>query len=745
MLSIFFIFALSDEEETEPNITDYSISIIGTDNINMTEIENLRIKIAGHDGVIVFYNKQGFDKYYYNPSTQQLEYTEDSIFYFSDPSNEYLIVNKSIDNTQPTLTIAFSTPFKINGDVGYVITQPSYEFQMSAFAGRPKSNLTFKYEQRYSIFHSSPILRKALIEIKGTTDGIATYNDNNKFGSLSPVDNTVIQMEDEYNYGLYFKIENLTTAPFIHYRPDGVSPPSKLFVYPSAEIDFSTNKVKIIDIKDRYKSDTVCLCVSSGPCNNCPKEYPVMTNSEANLAFSQYINSIEDSDITAYVDGNGMAYFNMVGYESANLYLIGVSENAYLQLDFQRSSLGLFSLKNANIDISYFPVNSTLHLINAIFENSNIKTGISMLSLNAYTLTSDLTSLNQISQLEIQRSLTISGKNTRKGTPVMNGVYMRNGAMCSINYTAQNILIKDNLILLDYDGLNIFGTFFKILAKSLYVIGDFTESSYVINLDNVNLTSVGMFTRNTLFIISGNCYLNPIGPLPFVVPTPNTKIRINTKEFLKNSISKPFKEGTMYIPTDEVIERFNFTSDSYYFSSINNSFNIHEILDFVLINNNIYNALHIDTPILDDNQTQIQFNLQLEKGSTTVFERGWKKYVGKVQINIIPMDKDVYLYTDDDYFPTSLYNVSSEYTNESFLVRVYPYPTRTPNIVPAIACGTVFGVIFIVLIVLAILMTPLGNMLGLKTFGPLGKDPKKYDFDDDDDAGMEISSDEYYN
>lgn len=698
----------------------------------MSSYDALKIITKQTDAAVVVYNNIEVICSFFDDTKNELIPATNSIFYIAKPEKQYIFVSKASESSVSSITISFCSPFLSRADVGVICSDPYHLFTISAFSGLSNTNITFKQNTRMAVFMASPFLRFVNIETLNPPSATDYFNNNGEFSQ-----NEGIQASyHAHCIFIIFKIGEIRSSMFFKVKPTTTEAENSNFVYKAAFINKFTNVMEEIYYDPKNYSNKVCLCLKANNCSLCPKDFIASNNIEANNLFAKYIGDKNGPDLYLYVTGTGSAYFSMSGYESANLHLTCSDTSSLLDPDFFFSSLGLFNVTNAALDFSKKEIQFDFQIERGIFMNSYIKSGTTLPTLQCTYLEADPNSIGKLYQIKVTRRMNLIGDFNNQGTCVQGGVYMNYNGKFTVTKQQSKIAIGPNLILIDCAGMNVYCRSITFQVDKLSVSNIASDGSYSIFLKDAELETTGEnISPNVVFNLDGLIKLAVNGPLPKISTTITTVLDLDTESFLKHGVDVNMSFGSFIVDTKDFINRIEFSNSNQKFSSGSDSFSIISTSAVVVKNNN-KNSISLFPPT--DLVNYRFYEIHLGSGSTTILERGWSSLSSKILIKFVPKDKNFKILTRDSSIPESMFTWESSASSSS----VVPFPTPTKDMRGPIAGSVIGCLVFVCLIICVILLTPVGNWIGLTTYGPLGKVHKDYGFDDDDDAGMEIDSSE---
>lgn len=726
-------------QELEGNTLVYNLTVIDTVFIDLTLYDALKLRTDLKDAAVVVYTKDGIDKCFCDLDDDTVHLTPDSIFYIWKPQTQFILIKKKPDVTNITITIAYTAPFMMDAEVGYICADPYDDLAFSAFYGFVSTNIAIE-EKTATLFHASPVKRNARVDTMGLLSSKVYYNDN---GVINHFNNpAAFKLDSEYNYLFTWEVGSIRRSVVVLYRftlADRERDPS--LVYDTTR-NLLNKSPKKIELHDLVTTNSICLCLGNEECNHCPPELPRMNNIEANLAFTRYANQRLGSDLYLYVDGTGNKLFPMIGFQNINIHIEGLSETATLELNFEYTIMNLVNITNLNIDFSPYPMDYMIQAINFKIRGSNIRSGKFLVSLVCDLLEADFPSIANIYQIRINKAIILRSESFNSTSSIPGGVFLSELATLSI----KSDLILMKVLSFGFSILNWGNTEFTCKSADItsfrtIVIGEVSKAPLKFVIDSSVIEFFGAFGSHACFLLTYDTLINSSTSLPQIITDQSSNLKICTTGFMAKSINIENIDGSVTVPCDDIINKIEFVEDYFRFYSNSKSITSSNRVTVIIDNNNKRNYLRLVPPKAETIEVKKRYKIYLRDGSTTYLQKGWRGLEDKTQLVFIPENDNFQIISEDSNLPETLY--TANYINGTpAYIRIYPAPTPTKNLVVPISLGTTFSVVFIILVVFLLTMTPVGNWLGLTTYGPYGKTPKKYDFDDDDDAGIEFSSSE---
>ena len=228
-----------------------------------------------------------------------------------------------------------------------------------------------------------------------------------------------------------------------------------------------------------------------------------------------------------------------------------------------------------------------------------------------------------------------------------------------------------------------------------------------------------------------------------VVFQSNSNLIMNSTDIMNTNEIGECSSCSINISTDDQIlsmtiadidVKMSWDNSSNEYASINSDFL------FNIENNNTNNQFYIYPT---NELTNIPKNkIFLNKHSKLVLGKGWTSYNNSGTIILIVKEAPYSIETRDYTVPHSvqLFQIDGTELNLSEHIVIAPDEDDKKDFTVVIVVCIVICIIIIIVIVVALFFTPIGSKLGLITYGPFGNAPKKYDENDDKEAGQKFES-----
>ena len=736
--------------------TTVTIENFQEDQIDFTNLESARIRFKENNGLLLIYNSDGYDFTLYFLGQPERKISSSYGFLYMAYSQDYIEITKTETNTDHLQLYYTAIPNFNDADQAYVLSSLN-NYQITNTASEESYNIDFNKIGSFKLVFASPLDHEARLSFDFSAMETAklTYINNGEIreqdlkslhqleanGKTMILEYTIQTLSDSNT----FAYESLSSLDLESYG---------LLLY-SSGIPYTTGFIP----PNGYNPDvpatgTFCCCVGDdlAQCTHCPPTLSITQGSLSQANLDEYYKD-GGREIHLYISGQGSLPLDFSSYEGSSLTFTGYSSSANIVLTLASTEYNFLSITNSNLEISApssISFTNNITLLNSkltITSNSdvNIKsTNLIRLNSSNFIMSNHKLSLST-NQLECPISSFTSISSIDASQLELYDGTLSDSIICTINIQDAgkvnyyyNYPFVLNSSALNQNNLSFIGKFeANILSGKLDLTVSNSQNSlstiptFIQNGGTVNLK--GELTEDLEFILSGTFQSFNFEGQPLLHFAQGTSISINSA--LAMSINwSDYSNCSVSVDTTDI------------YSII--VYNDHVVLNNLKTKNNVilpnYGANFIngvDGAFIEleraESMTQVpdNFIFSVDDGTTTAL-RNWYSYSGE-RFEIRAIGAVFTIRTFESLPPSNVVIISPDGTEIAANLLVIPYPSPVPTqavYIPEIAAGTICGIVIIFAIILIIFFTPFGNMLGLRTYGICGKDPHKYDFDDDVDA-----------
>ena len=743
LFSLFFCFTFCIEssvleeivESNGERVLQVTMMSQGDKNYNFSEYDLLKLQFQDTDGVVVLFNRIGYEYTFHFGENNSEIISREKIYYLSD-STDFILIRKTSSEEYENieiedLQISFKPDFKQDSKYGFVTTDPIPAFYMVSHSRGESINHTIFEGESISYFNASPYLRKSYIEYYFTGSDSVSLDIGDGNGEVSGEETNTILTDWHYSFFFHVSGSNESECPMLIYMILSMPTVNNQYTQNSANISsFTSGPYPMQRICTIFKTKRAYVCLGQETCHNCPLGYELIRTNELNMALSFYVEESGDRQVSVVYDGYGVGYFNSLYLRNCDVTI--TSYNPEIIIDFDFVDTHLSSLKAINSTLRRITSKGTeyeiieidhLILINSLL--TSVEVPISIVTQSTLT---DFNAIQNIASLSIYNLLEFTGY-----LP-----YIEEGISCKLSISRDATLILPESI----KYLNILDDYFVKLhnettelllyAKNVQIKGSdelTLEGSMIeksnpmtITVFNAFTTVKGQFSQDSYFSFNNVDKLNLLTPINFTIKE-NAEIEVST-EVLLSSLFKTTK-STVITKTNELISRISLTRYGFYIYQKQREKNyvyLDSSVTIILYHNSVNTVLSF---LPEQNPTEIpQLTVYALNNSKILFEKGWADYHGTNSINVIVDPKSNYAFTSYDMKAPpciDIKNSNGEEYDVTAYVSTIPTPSPTPPVenkteqIIMIVC-IVLSIVIVLTFIIILLATPLGSVCGINTY-----------------------------
>ena len=694
---------------------------------NLSAVNSFKISFSQNHGLIMIYNIAKFKASLYKDGKTCEASTSLFGYFYLKSYQDYILVEK-LNNSE---LLSYTAIPKVKGEATTALIINSFlNFTAaSAAVSEDDKNLTLTQGTTKIIF-AAPLLNNYSFSfnLTGIEKASLTYfDDDGEIKTCNLFDYLGIEFRNSKTLILEFTIkETVSSAAFFKFQSFTQLSTSDSSCYNSNISDFTTQICLPNgggDPSSIPTTNSLCICIGElTGCKKC-KNMPIVPPSSGNVILTRFVQEV-GRNLMIKLDGEGKDSFDVSTLTNANLRITSASADATISIKLS-DVLSSLTIEQSNVN---FEASDESKKVGSFYASKSYLTADG--SLNAENIVTDYSSIANLG--------SISCTNIQ-----INGSEVESSVKCLIKATGSVAIesfdtfsYSSNTLMFGRFSLQNFKTITLDTEKFSLDCKDSPSTSHSFNLAATTINIYGNVPSTFSFYISGKIRLYKEGNPQFNV-TDDSSFVVTGKTALLLNWGSFANCNEVEIDCADLY-RVTVNSDSIQITDKTLTASIPTSIKSVKFMN-VLNGSFIE---LVKGQSLINvpscLSFYIDDGTTTALN-GWGSYNGVDKLAIIALGGVFTIRCFDPLPPNNVVikQLDGTIIDSKYIVVPYASPVPTPaNYVAEITAGTLVGIIIIFAIIFIVFFSPCGNLIGLTTYGPFGKDIHRYDSEDDDEAGL---------